>query len=75
VNNKIQQRFDASIRRAISEARAADVSNPRRDLTARIKAIPTERALGKGRLYLDKVTGATVFEPASQSAKGDEHGR
>lgn len=64
MNNRTQQRFDRSIRDAVSETQRANERKPRRDLTAVAKAMPTDNAKPKGRLYLDPATGATVWDPA-----------
>jgi hypothetical protein len=67
MNNRIQQRFDRSIKDATEEAKAVterERSANRRDLTAVVKAMPTDTAKPKGRLYLDKETQATMWDPA-----------
>ena len=66
MNNRIQQRFDRSIREAVRDAKAARDRRPTRDLTAIIKAVPAKRAAKpKGRLYLCPQTGATIWDPQS----------
>jgi hypothetical protein len=74
MNNKIQRLFDRSIADAVRVTKEANDAKPRRNLRERINAMPAERAAGKGRLYLDKATGATVWEPASARSGGAEHG-
>jgi hypothetical protein len=66
VNNKIQRQFDKSIKDAVRETKEANEHKPRYDLTELVKAMPTERRAGKGRLYLDTITGATVWAPAQR---------
>jgi hypothetical protein len=65
MNNKIQRQFDRSIKDAVRITKEANDRKPRRDLTARVNAMPTERAMPskKGRLYLDPITGGTVWDP------------
>lgn len=65
MNNKIQRQFDRSIADAVRITKEANDRKPRRDLTARIKAMPTEwaKVSKKGRLYMDHVTGGTVWDP------------
>ena len=67
VNNKIRQRFDRSIADAVRATKEADARKPRRDLTARARAMPSERFSKKVRLYLCPETGATVFDPNGAS--------
>jgi len=63
MNNRTQQRFDASIREALAETERAKAHKPRRDATP---PKPTKRPRApKGRLYLDPETGATVWCPAA----------
>lgn len=64
MNNRIQQRFDSSIRKAIEATELANARKPRRDLTEVIRAMPTDRRKPHGRLYLCPETGATVWEPS-----------
>lgn len=59
--NRVQQKFDRSIREAIEEGKRANEAKPRR----RIVVQPSEpEKEPKGRLYLCPETGATVWEPA-----------
>lgn len=61
MNNRIQQRFDRSIREAVEEAKRVNDAKPRRDVR---QPRSTERYSElKGRLYLCHETGATVWEP------------
>lgn len=61
MNNRTQQRFDKSIREAVEATRKAQDAKPRRAVVP----LPTEPKQKKprGRLYLDPITGATVWEP------------
>jgi hypothetical protein len=62
MNNRVQQRFDRSIQEAVEHCERIRDAKPTRDVTPP-KA--TKRAKKpKGRLYLDPLTGATVWEPA-----------
>ena len=61
MHNKVQQRFDRSIRDAVAVAKRANANKPRRDVKPPETA---ERSTGpKGRLYLCPETGATVWAP------------
>ena len=59
--NKVQQKFDRSIRDAVEETKRANERKPRRVL----KPIPDEprRAIGKHVLVMDPETGGTVLVP------------
>ena len=63
MNNRIQQRFDRSIREAVAETEVARARRPRRAVV-RTPAV-RERA-PRGRLYLDPLTGATVWDPSGR---------
>lgn len=61
MNNKVQQKFDRSIRDAVAQTAEANAKKPGRDVRT---APPPARPQPKGRLYLEKETGATIWEPA-----------
>lgn len=63
MNNRTQQRFDRSIHTAVAATRAALDATPRRNVTPPRASRPARQP--KGRLYLDPLTGATVFAPSS----------
>jgi hypothetical protein len=60
VNNKVQQKFDRSIRDAVNDTRRAWEAKPRRKIVVPPSAPEKEP---KGRLYLCPETGATVWDP------------
>jgi len=60
MNNRIQQRFDQSIREAVRHAKRVNDAKPRRRIVAQPSPTQPEP---KGRLYLCPETGATVWEP------------
>ena len=59
--NRVQQRFDRSIREAVEATKRANAAKPRRRIT--VPTSPPEKD-PRGRLYLCPETGATVWEPA-----------
>jgi hypothetical protein len=62
MNNRVQQRFDRSIREAVAATKAAEAARPTRDVTP---PKPTRRERKpKGTLRLCPNTGATVWYPA-----------
>jgi hypothetical protein len=64
--NRVQQRFDRSIAKAIEETKRANDAKPRRNV--RQPRSTVKEAEPKGRLYLCPETGATVWEPARSDA-------
>ena len=60
--NRVQQRFDRSIQKAVEESKRANDAKPRRKIV--VPVTPPEKE-PKGRLYLCPETGATVWEPAT----------
>lgn len=60
MNNRIQQRFDRSIREAVSHAKRVNEAKPRRRVVVS-PSVPETKP--KGRLYLCPETGATVWDP------------
>ena len=64
MNNRIQQRFDKSIRDAVADTKRANDAKPRRRIVVQPSA-PEPKP--RGRLYLCPETGATVWEPANAS--------
>lgn len=69
MNNRIQQRFDRSIREAVAQSEQAierEHAASRRDVRVPLTAEERRaaRRQPKGRLFLDPATGATVGEPA-----------
>jgi hypothetical protein len=72
MNNRVQQRFDQSIREAVTETEQAprpERSEAQKIRTRRRAEASTEahaavtRKKPTGRLYLDPETGATVYDP------------
>lgn len=67
MNNRTQQRFDKSILDALIAVRETNKHRRRIDVTP-VKMSQEEKRVArrkpKGRLHLDPVTGATVWEPA-----------
>lgn len=61
MNNRTQQRFDRSIREAVTTARAAVDARPRRNVTPPRDRRPPRQP--RGRLFVDPATGATMWEP------------
>lgn len=61
MNNRIQQRFDCSIREAVKETKRVNDAKPRRDV--RHSRSTKHHSELKGRLYLCPETGATIWEP------------
>lgn len=70
-NNRVQQRFDRSIRDAVEETKRAEerdrapspelIAQREREIPAPTPTVPGKRRGWK--LYLDPVTGATVYGP------------
>jgi hypothetical protein len=58
--NRVQQRFDRSIRDAVELSKRANDAKPRRSIVVP-PSVPEKEP--RGRLYLCPETGATVWEP------------
>ena len=62
MNNRTQQHFDRSIQDALDTCADVNAAKPRRDVrTPKSTKRPRQP---RGRMYLDPLTGATVWEPA-----------
>ena len=70
MNNKTQQRFDKSIRDALRAVRETTKHSKRIDVTPPKNA--KRQTQPKGRLYLDPLTGATIWEPRHDATTEDK---
>lgn len=64
MNNKVQRRFDKSIREALDATKRADACKPRHDARRSYTEAKTKNENHRGwKLQLDQLTGATIYGP------------